>query len=80
MAIAACTAAHARSLRWGQSMAREHLAIMIRESARAYGAKAAMRYSQDGAVWKSISYAELGEQIQTATKSLLESGIHEGDR
>lgn len=61
-------------------MAREHLAIMIRESARAYGAKAAMRYSQDGAVWKSISYAELGEKIQTVTKALLESGVHEGDR
>jgi long-chain acyl-CoA synthetase len=37
-----------------------------------------MRY-RDGGAWHSISYAELGEKIQTVAKALLESSIQEGD-
>ena len=59
-------------------MGKDHLAFMIRDSARAHGAKTAMRYKAGGA-WRSISYAELGEKIQAVAKALLESGIQEGD-
>ena len=59
-------------------MGRDHLAFMIRDSVRAHGAKAAMRF-RDGGGWHSISYAELGEKVQAAAKALLESGIQEGD-
>jgi long-chain acyl-CoA synthetase len=61
-----------------EAMGKDHLAFMIRDSVRAYGPKAAMRY-KDGGAWKSISYAELGEKIQAVAKALLESGIEEGD-
>ena len=60
-------------------MGMDHLAFMIRESARAHGARTAMRYQYGGA-WRSISYAELGERIRSAAKALLESGVQEGDR
>jgi long-chain acyl-CoA synthetase len=59
-------------------MGKDHLAFMIRDSVRAHGAKTAMRY-RDGGAWHSISYAELGEKIQTVAKALLESSIQEGD-
>ncbi|BDG05639.1 AMP-dependent synthetase/ligase [Anaeromyxobacter oryzae] len=59
-------------------MGKDHLAFMIRDSARAHGAKTAMRY-KDGGAWHSISYAELGEKVQAVAKALLESGIQEGD-
>src|SRR5512139_2858367 len=62
----------------GESMGKDHLAFMIRDSVRAHGAKTAMRY-RDGGTWHSISYAELGEKIQAVTEALLESGIQEGD-
>lgn len=55
-------------------MGKDHLAFMIRESARAHGAKTAMRY-KDGAVWKSISCAELGEKIRAVAKALLEFDV-----
>lgn len=60
-------------------MGREHLAVMIREAARRFGEKAAMRY-RDGTDWKSVSYRELGARVQTLAKALLESGIRDGDR
>ena len=59
-------------------MGKDHLALMIRDSARAHGARIAMRYA-DGGAWKSISYVELGEKIVAVAKALLESGIQEGD-
>ena len=37
-----------------------------------------MRF-KDGAAWRSISYAELGERIEAVAKALLESGVREGD-
>jgi long-chain acyl-CoA synthetase len=59
-------------------MGKDHLAFMIRESARTLGARTAMRH-KDGAAWRSISYAELGDRIQASAKALLESGVQEGD-
>jgi long-chain acyl-CoA synthetase len=64
---------------WGEAMGNDHLALMIRDAVRAHAAKTAMRYKEGGS-WQSISYAELGERIQAASKALLESGIQEGDR
>src|SRR5512137_2241878 len=60
-------------------MGKDNLALMIRDTVRAHGAKTAMRY-KDGGSWHSISYAELGEKIQAVAKALLESGIQEGDK
>src|SRR5512136_2110495 len=60
-------------------MGKDHLAFMIRESVRAHGPKTAMRY-REGGVWRSITYAELGERIRAVAKALLESGIQEGDK
>ena len=62
----------------GEAMGKDHLAFMISDSARAHGAKTAMRY-KDGGAWISISYAQLGEKIQAVAKALLESGIQEDD-
>src|SRR5512137_2797636 len=59
-------------------MGKDNLALMIRDTVRAHGAKTAMRY-KDGGSWHSISYAELGEKIQAVAKALLESGIQAGD-
>jgi long-chain acyl-CoA synthetase len=59
-------------------MKTNHLALMIRESAREYADKIAMRY-EIGDAWHSITYAELGERIRTAAKALLELGIRPGD-
>ncbi|MFY3744731.1 AMP-dependent synthetase/ligase [Anaeromyxobacter sp. Red801] len=60
-------------------MGKDHLAFMIRESVRTHGPKAAMRY-KEGGVWRSITYAELGERIRAVAKALLERGVQEGDR
>jgi long-chain acyl-CoA synthetase len=59
-------------------MGKDHLAFMIRESVRAHGPKTAMRY-KEGGVWRSITYAELGERIRAVAKALLDSGVQEGD-
>src|SRR5512142_2611326 len=59
-------------------MGKDHLAFMIRESVRTHGPKIAMRY-KEGGVWRSITYAELGERIRAVAKALLESGVQEGD-
>lgn len=59
-------------------MGKDHLAFMIRESVRAHGPKTAMRY-KEGGVWRSITYAELGERIRAVAKALLEYGVQEGD-
>jgi long-chain acyl-CoA synthetase len=63
---------------WGEAMGKDHLALMIRDSARAHGAKNAMRYKHGGA-WQSISYAEMGEEIRAVAKALLEAGVQEGE-
>ena len=59
-------------------MSTEHLAVMIRETARTAGDRAAMRY-REGTAWKSIPYRELATRIQAVAKALLESGIRQGD-
>jgi long-chain acyl-CoA synthetase len=56
-----------------------HLACMIRESARKFGDKTAMRHKV-GDTWHSISYRELDGRIRTAAKALLEMGIGKGDK
>lgn len=60
-------------------MQTNHLARMIRASARDYAAKIAMRHKV-GDAWRSITYAELGDRIRTAAKALLELGIRQGDK
>jgi long-chain acyl-CoA synthetase len=60
-------------------METNHLALMIRASARTYANRTAMRHEVGGA-WRSITYAELGDRIRTAAKALLELGIRQGDR
>lgn len=60
-------------------METNHLALMIRASAREYADKTAMRHKV-GDAWRSITYAELGDRIRTAAKALLELGIRPGDR
>ena len=57
----------------------DHLAAMIGESARRFGAEPAMRY-EDGDTWKSLSYAVLFDQVRSAAKALLEAGVEAGDR
>jgi long-chain acyl-CoA synthetase len=60
-------------------MGQEHLATMIQGSARAHGARTAMRW-KDGGAWRSLTYAELGERTRSVAKALLEAGVREGDR
>lgn len=60
-------------------METNHLAFMIRASAREYADRTAMRHKV-GDAWHSITYAELGDRIRTAAKALLELGIRQGDR
>jgi len=60
-------------------METNHLAVMIRQSARKHADKTAMRYKAGGS-WHSISYGELDDRIRAAAKALLEMGIREGDR
>jgi long-chain acyl-CoA synthetase len=64
--------------RGAEIMGRDHLALMIRDTVRAHGAKTAMRF-KDGGSWHSISYAAMGEKIQAVAKALVETGIQEGD-
>lgn len=60
-------------------MQTNHLALMIRASARKYAARTAMRYKEGGS-WCSITYAELDARIRAAAKALLERGIGPGDK
>ncbi|CAN5885489.1 long-chain fatty acid--CoA ligase [soil metagenome] len=60
-------------------MKTNHLALMIRASAREHAHKTAMRHKV-GDAWHSITYAELGERIRTAAKALLHLGIRPGDK
>ena len=60
-------------------MEKNHLAFMIRASARKFPARTAMRYREGGS-WRSISYGELDDRIRTAAKALLEMGIRAGDK
>ncbi len=60
-------------------METNHLALMIRASAREYADKIAMRHKV-GDAWYSITYAELGARIRTAAKALLELGIRRDDK
>jgi long-chain acyl-CoA synthetase len=57
---------------------KEHLAVMLRESARAHGARPAMRFKAGGA-WTALSYATLGERVRELAGALVAAGIGEGD-
>ncbi len=59
-------------------MTTDHLAAMIRDNALRCASRPAMRY-QDGSSWRSITYAELGEQIRSVAKALIQSGVQAGD-
>ncbi len=59
-------------------METENLALMIREKTREYGDKSAMRY-REGDTWKVITYNEMGDDIESAAKALIDMGIKEGD-
>lgn len=63
----------------GGAMETNHLALMIRASARKYAAKTAMRYKV-GDEWRSITYAELDDRIRAVAKALLDRGIRPGDK
>ena len=56
----------------------DHLAAMILDSAHRFSARPAMRY-QDGGVWRSITYAELGVRVTAAAKALVEAGVQAGE-
>jgi len=56
-----------------------HLAFVIRASARKFADKTAMRHEAGGS-WHSISYRDLDDRIRTAAKALLELGIQPGDK
>lgn len=60
-------------------MTTNHLALMIRGSARTYADRTAMRHKV-GDAWHSITYAELDERIRTTAKALLELGIRPGEK
>lgn len=59
-------------------MSKDHLALMIRESASRFADMAAM-HVREGGVWKSISYREMGKQVRDLAKALVAAGIGEGD-
>ena len=60
-------------------METSNLARMIRESARKFSGKTAMR-QKVGDAWQSISYRELDDRIRAVAKALLEEGIRPGDK
>lgn len=60
-------------------METNHLAAMIRASARKFADKTAQRHKVGGS-WQSISYRDFYEQIRAAAKALLELGIRQGDK
>src|SRR5664280_1528324 len=51
---------------------------MIRDNSLRCASRPAMRF-QDGATWRTISYAELGQRIRSAAKALIQSGVRAGD-
>lgn len=59
-------------------MREKHLAHMVRNKARQYGGKTALR-AKSGEQWKDISYESLGEKIRAIAKALLEMGVKEGE-
>jgi len=60
-------------------MENRHLATMIAQSCRNFGARIAMRY-KSGDNWQAISYSDLGEKIQRITAALIQMGVTAGDR
>ncbi len=63
----------------GPSVERDHLAFLIRESARRHADRPAMRF-QDGGAWRSFTYAELGDRVRSAARAIVDLGIQPGDR
>lgn len=60
-------------------MVEKHLAHMVRNRARQYGGKIALR-AKSGGRWKDMTYEALGEQVRAVAKFLLEMGVREGER
>lgn len=58
---------------------REHLALLFQECVERYGEKTALRYRAGGR-WLDMSWNELGENIHSIAKGLLELGVREGER
>jgi len=57
----------------------DHLARLIADNAERYPTRPAMR-SRHGGVWSAVSYAELGRQVRTMARSLVDAGVQVGDR
>lgn len=60
-------------------MALGHLSRLIRESAKSFGPREAMRY-REGREWRSITYAELSRRVETMARALVSAGVAAGDR
>lgn len=56
----------------------DHLARLFQERVERYGDKTALRY-QSGGQWRDMSWRELGENIHSIAKALLELGVQEGE-
>jgi long-chain acyl-CoA synthetase len=54
----------------------EHLALLIRNRIEKYGKLTALRYKKEDQ-WHSISWEEMGKQIDAVAKALLECGVPE---
>jgi long-chain acyl-CoA synthetase len=60
-------------------MALVHLSRLIRESAKSFGPREAMRH-RDAQGWHSITYAELSARVEAMARALVSAGITAGDR
>lgn len=58
-------------------MSRYHLVELLRERISQGGSKEAMRFEQAGA-WLSLSWLQVGEQVQLFAQSLINAGLNEG--
>jgi long-chain acyl-CoA synthetase len=59
-------------------IARAHLALLFEDCVARYGDKTALRY-RAGGQWRGMSWTELGENIASIAKGLLELGVQEGE-
>ncbi|MCB9422804.1 MAG: long-chain fatty acid--CoA ligase [Ardenticatenaceae bacterium] len=60
-------------------MDKEHLAVMVFQSAQTYAKETAVRRKIDG-IWQSHSYQEMGAIIRQIARALLATGVQPGDR
>ena len=56
------------------------IADLLPLAARAYGAKNAVLYKDDGGQWVSKTYAEVGEIVRDLSLGLIDLGIERGDK